>query len=152
RNLLLTTGDAPPMGNSPDATAVFDVDSVGLTRIVGNLNKGLDIGGNFLGNQTGFLTAVVADPSGMRGAENFEREFERLRAKLRVGAECVVTRPVFDEEDLDRFLVAMRPLGVPVILTILPLTGFRNAEYLANELHMSLPAVILERMRAASSG
>lgn len=148
RNLLLTTGDAPPAGNYPDATAVFDVDSIGLTKIVGHLNHGLDIGGNFLGNQTGFLIAVVADP----GALNFEQEIERLEAKLRVGAECVVTRPVFDPEKLDRFLERVAPLKTPVILTIWPLTSHRHAEYLANELQIAFPGSVLERMRAADSG
>ncbi|MBI2818033.1 MAG: bifunctional homocysteine S-methyltransferase/methylenetetrahydrofolate reductase [Acidobacteria bacterium] len=148
RNLLLTTGDAPPSGNYPDATAVFDVDAIGLTKIVGQLNQGLDIGGNFLGNQTGFLIAVVADP----GAVNFEQEMERLRSKLRVGAECVVTRPVFDIEKLVHFLDAVAPFNMPVILTIWPLTSHRHAEYLANELHMAFPESVLQRMRAADSG
>jgi methionine synthase / methylenetetrahydrofolate reductase (NADH) len=148
RNLLLTTGDAPPVGNYPDATAVFDVDSIGLTKIVGHLNEGLDIGGNFLGNQTGFLIAVVSDP----GARNFEQEIERLEAKLGVGAECVVTRPVFDAARLERFLERVRPLRVPVVVTIWPLTSYRYAEYLANELQMSLPAETLERMHTAGSG
>jgi methionine synthase / methylenetetrahydrofolate reductase (NADH) len=148
RNLLLTTGDAPPAGNYPDATAVFDVDSIGLAKIAGHLNQGLDIGGNFLGNQTGFLIAVVSDP----GARNFEQELERLEAKIRVGAECIVTRPVFDEDEFDRFLVRVRPFGVPVIATIWPLTSFRHAEFLANELQIRLPAEVLQRMKAADSG
>jgi len=148
RNLLLTTGDAPPAGNYPDATAVFDVDSIGLTKIVSQLNQGLDIGGNFLGNQTGFLIAVVADP----GALHFDQEIERLEAKLREGAECVVTRPVFDPGKLDRFLERVAPLKAPVILTIWPLTSHRHAEFLANELQMSFPASVMERMREANSG
>ena len=148
RNLVLTTGDAPPLGNYPDATAVFDIDAVGLTKIVGNLNMGLDIGGNFIGNQTGFLVAVVADP----GALNIEREIERVQAKARVGAECIVTRPVFDSDQLERFLERIGPLQLPVVATIWPLTSHRHAEFLANELQMTLPASILERMRIADSG
>jgi methionine synthase I (cobalamin-dependent)/5,10-methylenetetrahydrofolate reductase len=148
RNLLLTTGDAPPAGNYPDATAVFDVDAIGLTKIVGQLNHGLDIGGNFLGNQTGFLIAVVADP----GAVNFEQEMERLQSKLRVGAECIVTRPVFDPERLDQLLEAIGDKSVPVIATIWPLTSHRHAEYLANELHISFPEEVMARMREVASG
>ena len=148
RNLVLTTGDAPPLGNYPDATAVFDVDAIGLTKIVGNLNMGLDIGGNFIGNQTGFLVAVVGDP----GALNIEREIERVQAKARVGAECIVTRPVFDGDQLERFLERIALLKLPVVATIWPLTSHRHAEFLANELQMSLPASILERMQAADSG
>ena len=148
RNLLLTTGDAPPVGNYPDATAVFDVDSIGLAKIAEHLNRGLDIGGNFLGNQTGFLIAVVSDPC----ARNFDQEIERLEAKIAVGAECVVTRPVFDAGQLERFLVRVSEFRVPVVLTIWPLASYRNAEYFANELQMSLPAEILERMRSAGSG
>jgi methionine synthase / methylenetetrahydrofolate reductase (NADH) len=146
--LLLTTGDAPPAGNYPDATAVFDVDSIGLAKIAGALNHGLDVGGNFLGNQTGFLIAVVSDP----GARNFEQELERLEAKIRVGAECIVTRPVFDADEFERFLARVLPLGLPVIATIWPLTSFRHAEFLANELQIRLPAEVLQRMKAADSG
>jgi len=148
RNLILLTGDPPRRGNYPDATAVFDVDAVGLTRIVSNLNLGLDIGGNFIGMQTGFLIAVLANP----GAADLEQEMERVRAKARAGAECVVTQAVFDEQRLERFCEGVRPLRLPVLAGILPLTSFRNAEFLANEMQVSVPETILDRMRAADSG
>jgi homocysteine S-methyltransferase len=147
-NLLLTTGDAPPIGHYPEATAVFDVDSVGLTKIVGNMNSGLDIGGNFLGNQTAFMIGVVADP----GAIDFETEIGRIKAKLQAGAECIVTRPVYDFSQLERFLASVKSFHLPVVLTLWPLTSYRNAEYLANELHISIPPEVMERMKAAGSG
>ena len=148
RNLLLTTGDAPPVGHYPDDTPVFDVDALGLTKLVGNLNQGLDVGGNFLGNQTGFLIAVFSDP----GALNFDQEIERVKAKLNAGAECLITRPVFDSTQFERFLDKIRPFRIPVILSIWPLTSYRNAEYLANERQITVPSTILERLRAFDSG
>lgn len=148
RNLVLITGEPPRKGNYPDATAVFDVDSIGLTKIVANLNQGLDIGGNFLGNQTGFWVAVLANPSAM----DFEQEVDRLEAKVRVGAECMLTFPVFDLEQLDRFLERTRTLRLPLIAGLYPLTSYRNAEFLSNELQISIAEPILERMRAVESG
>jgi homocysteine S-methyltransferase len=148
RNMALITGQLPTTGDFPDATAVFDVDSIGLTRIVSNLNRGLDIGGNFLGNQTGFLIAILGNPT----AADLDQEWERLEAKWRLGAECVVTLPVFDLERLDRFLERIRPRRVPVIVTVNPLTSYRNAEFLVHEEQVAIPAPILERMRAVESG
>ena len=148
RNLVLVTGEPPVKGNYPDATAVFDVDSIGLTKIVANLNRGLDIGGNFIGNQTGFLIATLANPT----AANMDQEWERLEAKVRSGAECVFTLPVFDLDELDRFLERIGHLEVPVVVAVHPLTSYRNAEFLANELQIGIPAPILTRMSAVESG
>ena len=148
RNLILITGDPSRNGNYPDATAVFDVDAIGLTKIVSNLNRGLDIGGNFIGNQTGFLLAIAANP----GASNFAHEIERLEAKIRLGAECIITAPVFDIEQLERFLERIRPFRVPVLAAIWPLTSYRNAEFLSNEMQVVIPKRILERMQTADSG
>ncbi|MBI4442651.1 MAG: bifunctional homocysteine S-methyltransferase/methylenetetrahydrofolate reductase [Acidobacteria bacterium] len=148
RNLVLTTGDPQKKGNYPDATAVFDVDSIGLTKIVADLNRGLDIGGNFAGQQTGFLIGVSANP----GTSDFEQLVQRLETKLRWGAECVVTPPVFDLEQLDHFLERIRPFQVPVLAGLLPLTSYRNAEFLANEWHVRIPEPIFNRMREADSG
>ena len=148
RNMALITGQLPTTGDFPDATAVFDVDSIGLTRIVSNLNRGLDIGGNFLGNQTGFLIAILGNPT----AADLDQEWERLEAKWRLGAECIVTLPVFDLERLDRFLDRIRPRQMPVLVTVNPLTSYRNAEFLVHEEQVAIPAPILERMRAVESG
>ena len=148
RNLVLVTGGPSKKDNYPDATTVFDVDAIGLTKIVANLNRGLDLGGNFLGSRTSFSIAVSANP----GAVNFEREIERLETKVQVGAESVVTQPVFDLEKLERFLEQTKPLGIPFLVGIYPLTSLRNAEFLANELQIPIPASLLERMKAADSG
>src|SRR3990172_4682259 len=148
RNVALITGEPSKKGNFPDATAVFDVDSIGLTKIVANLNRGLDMGGNFLGNQTGFLIAVLGNPT----AADLDQEWERLEAKLRLGAECVVTLPVFDLEQLDRFLERLQTWRMPVLGTVYPLTSYRNAEFLANEEQVAIPNSILKRMKEAESG
>ncbi|MBI3895128.1 MAG: bifunctional homocysteine S-methyltransferase/methylenetetrahydrofolate reductase [Acidobacteria bacterium] len=148
RNLVLVTGGPSKKDNYPDATAVFDVDAIGLTKIVANLNRGLDLGGNFLGSRTSFCIAVSANP----GAVNLEREIERLETKVQVGAECVVTQPVFDLEQLERFLERTRPLGIPLVAGVYPLTSLHNAEFLANELQIPIPAPLLERMKIADCG
>ena len=148
RNVALLTGELPTTGDFPDATAVFDVDSIGLTKIVANLNRGLDIGGNFLGNQTGFLITILANPTAL----DMDQEWERLEAKVRLGAECIVTLPVFDLEKLDRFLERTRDWDVPVIAGVYPLTSYRTAEFLANESQAGIPDTILQRMKVAESG
>jgi homocysteine S-methyltransferase len=148
RNVALLTGELPTTGDFPDATAVFDVDSIGLTKIVANLNRGLDIGGNFLGNQTKFVIAILGNPT----AADMHQEWERLEAKARLGAECIVTLPVFDLERLDPFLERVQTWKLPVLATVHPLTSYRNAEFLANESQIAIPKPILDRMKAVESG
>jgi methionine synthase I (cobalamin-dependent)/5,10-methylenetetrahydrofolate reductase len=143
RNLICITGDPPRMGTYPDATAVFDVDAIGLTNIVNNLNCGLDIGGNPIGSQTALLLGVGANP----GALNMEEEIRRLEWKSQAGAEYIVTQPVFDLDLLERFLERTKHLGIPVICGIWPLTSFRNAEFMVNELRVPVPEHFMERMR-----
>ncbi len=146
-NLLIVTGDPPKMGPYPEATAVFDIDSIGLTNLVSRLNRGLDPGGNALGGQTRFVLGVGVNPT----ATDLERELKRLAWKVEAGAEFAMTQPVFDIEQLDRFLTLARPLGIPIIAGLWPLVSLRNAEFLANEVPgVSVPPVILERMRSAS--
>ncbi len=147
RNLILITGDPPKLGNYTDATAVFDIDSIGLTRLANNLNRGLDLGGNAIGSQTGFLVGVGANP----GAPDLEEEMRRLRLKIEAGADYVVTQPVFDLKLLESFLEQMRDFRVPVIAGIWPLVSFRQAEFMQNELRVAVPEAIRERMRAAST-
>jgi methionine synthase I (cobalamin-dependent)/5,10-methylenetetrahydrofolate reductase len=147
RNLICITGDPPRMGAYPDATAVFDVDSIGLTNIVNNLNHGLDIGGNPMGSQTALLCGVGANP----GAVNPDEEIERTRWKVEAGAEFIVTQPVFDLALLERFLRRIQGFRVPVIAGIWPLTSFRNAEFMVNELRVPVPEVFMERMRLADN-
>jgi methionine synthase I (cobalamin-dependent)/5,10-methylenetetrahydrofolate reductase len=147
RNLICITGDPPRMGTYPDATAVFDVDAIGLTNIVNNLNRGLDIGGNPIGSQTGLLLGVGANP----GALNMEEELRRFEWKAEAGAEYVVTQPVFDLNLLERFLKNTERFKLPVICGIWPLTSLRNAEFMVNELRVPVPEVFMERMRRADS-
>jgi 5,10-methylenetetrahydrofolate reductase len=149
RNLVVITGDPPKMGDFPNATPVYDTDSVGLLRLISALNRGFDPGGKPLGGATSFLCATGAEPA----AQDFEREVERLKQKRDAGAELVMTQPVYDPAVLDRMLRAIEPLGIPVLVGLLPLASYRNAEFLHNEVPgMQVPEHIRERMRKAGSG
>ena len=147
RNLICITGDPPRMGTYPDATAVFDVDAIGLTNIVNNLNQGLDVGGNPMGSQTALLLGVGANP----GALNMDEEIRRLEWKAQAGAEYIVTQPVFDMSLLETFLKRSEHLKIPVICGIWPLTSLRNAEFMVNELRVPVPERFIERMRRADN-
>src|ERR1700722_10346752 len=143
RNLICITGDPPRMGAYPDATAVFDVDAIGLTNIVNNLNQGLDIGGNPIGSQTALLIGVGANP----GALNMDEEIRRLDWKVEAGAEYIVTQPVFDLDLLETFLKRTAHIKIPVICGIWPLTSYRNAEFMVHELRVPVPAYFMDRMQ-----
>lgn len=147
RNLICITGDPPRMGTYPDATAVFDVDAIGLVNIVNNLNRGLDIGGNPIGSQTSLLIGVGANP----GALNLDEEIRRFEWKVEAGAEYVVTQPVFDLQLLETFLRRIEHVRIPCIAGIWPLTSYRNAEFMVNELRVPVPELFMERMRQAGS-
>ena len=147
RNLICITGDPPRMGVYPDATAVFDVDAIGLSTIVNHLNHGMDLGGNPMGSKTALLLGVGANP----GAYNLDEELRRFEAKVKAGAEYAVTQPVFDLDLLDAFLKRTAQFGIPVIAGIWPLTSFRNAEFMINELRVPVPEPYLERMRRAEN-
>ena len=143
RNLICITGDPPRMGTYPDATAVFDVDAIGLSNIVTNLNHGLDIGGNPMGSQTALLLGVGANP----GAMNLDEEVRRFEWKVQAGAEYVVTQPVFDLDLLEAFMKRVEHCKIPFIAGIWPLTSYRNAEFMVNELRVPVPEPFMERMR-----
>ena len=143
RNLICITGDPPRMGPNMNATAVFDVDAIGLVNIVNNLNHGLDISGNPMGSQTSLLLGVGANP----GALNMDEEIHRFELKVQAGAEYAVTQPVFDLDLLEQFLKCIEPFRIPVICGIWPLTSFRNAEFMVNELRVPVPEHFMERMR-----
>ena len=143
RNLICITGDPPRMGPNLNATAVFDVDAIGLTNIVNNLNHGLDISGAPMGSQTALLLGVGANP----GALNMDEEIHRFELKVQAGAEYAVTQPVFDLDLLERFLKRIEPFRIPVICGIWPLTSYRNAEFMVNELRVPVPEHFMERMR-----
>jgi methionine synthase I (cobalamin-dependent)/5,10-methylenetetrahydrofolate reductase len=147
RNLICITGDPPRLGNYPDATAVFDVDSIGLVNIVHNLNRGLDIGGNAIGTATPFVIGVGANP----GAPNLEEEVRRFEYKVEAGAEFCVTQPVFDLGLLESFVKQVEGCRIPVVAGIWPLTSARNAEFMKNELRVAIPDEIMHRMERVGS-
>jgi len=144
-NLICITGDPPKLGNYPDATAVFDVDAIGLVNIVRNLNFGLDVGGNPIGSGTKFLIGVGANP----GIVNIDEEVRRFEYKVEAGADYAVTQPVFDIALLEQFLRRIDHHRIPVLAGIWPLTSVRNAEFMKNELRVSVPDAIIDRMARA---
>jgi homocysteine S-methyltransferase len=146
-NLLIITGDPPKMGPYPDATAVFDIDAIGLTNMVNKLNHGLDLGNNPIGKPTAFSIGVGVNP----GAVNLEEEIRRFEWKVEAGAEYAITQPVFDTEQLRVFLDKISHVKIPIIAGIWPLVSYRNAEFLHNEVPgVNVTPEILERMRGAS--
>jgi methionine synthase I (cobalamin-dependent)/5,10-methylenetetrahydrofolate reductase len=149
RNILLITGDPIRTEDYPDATAVFDVDSIGLTNIVYWLNHGRDIGERSLTTPTSFLIGVGVNP----GAVNFEEEMKRFEWKVKAGAEYAITQPVFDLETFQRFLDRIKGMRIAVIAGIWPLASYRNAEFINNELPgVMVPACIMQRMKEAPNG
>jgi homocysteine S-methyltransferase len=147
RNLLLITGDPPKMGPYPSATAVFDIDAIGLTNLVRNLNHGRDPGDNAIGKPTEFVIGVGVNPAPI----DLEHELKRFAWKLDAGAEFAVTQPVFDAAQLENFLERTEGQRPPVVAGIWPLVSVRNAEFLANEVPgVSVPASVIDRMRRAS--
>jgi homocysteine S-methyltransferase len=147
KNILCLTGDPPKLGNYPDATAVFDVDAIGLVNIVRRLNHGLDIGSNPIGGSTGFTLGVAANP----GVPDLDNEIRRFAYKVEAGAEYAVTQPVFDLKLLEVFLKRIEEFRIPVIAGIWPLTSLRNAEFMKNDLRVSVPDEILLRMQRADT-
>ncbi|MEX0907642.1 MAG: bifunctional homocysteine S-methyltransferase/methylenetetrahydrofolate reductase, partial [Gemmatimonadota bacterium] len=149
RNLLLITGDPPKMGPYPEATAVFDIDSIGLTNLVSRLNRGLDPGGNPIGEPTSFTIGVGVNP----GAPDFDNELSRFGWKVKAGAEYAITQPVFDPEQLLSFIEEIEKRGtrIPIVAGIWPLVSARNAEFMANEVPgVVIPPAILKRMQRAT--
>ncbi|MBC7929080.1 MAG: bifunctional homocysteine S-methyltransferase/methylenetetrahydrofolate reductase [Rubrivivax sp.] len=147
RNLLIITGDPPKMGPYPDSTAVFDIDSIGLTNMVNKLNHGLDLGNNPTGTPTSFCIGVGVNP----GSLNLDEEIKRFEWKVEAGAEFAITQPVFDVEQLRDFLRRIEHVRIPVIAGIWPLVSYRNAEFLHNEVPgVRVTPSIMERMRDAS--
>jgi len=148
KNLLLITGDPPKMGTYPDATAVFDVDSIGLTNVVFSLNCGKDLGGNPLKEPTGFFIGVGTNP----GAVNLDYEISRFEWKVKAGAQFAITQPVFDTQMFHNFMKRIEHVKIPIIAGIWPLYSIQNAEFLNNEVTGAhVPQAILKRMRATKS-
>jgi methionine synthase I (cobalamin-dependent)/5,10-methylenetetrahydrofolate reductase len=148
RNILLITGDPPKMGPYPDATAVFDIDSIGLTNLVAGLNRGEDPGGNPIGAPTRYAIGVGVNPAAVDPAE----ELRRFEYKVEAGAEYAITQPVFDVAQLEKFLRSIAHVRIPIIAGIWPLVSVRNAEFLANEVPgVTVPDAVIERMRRANA-
>jgi homocysteine S-methyltransferase len=145
KNILCLTGDPPKMGSYPDATAVFDLDAIGLTKVVRGLNYGLDIGNNPINASTGFTICVAANP----GVPDIDHEIRRFERKVEAGGEYCITQPVFDLKLLEQFLRRIEGFRIPVIAGIWPLTSVRNAEFMKNDLKVSMPDEIMARMAAA---
>jgi homocysteine S-methyltransferase len=149
RNVLIITGDPPKLGDYPSATAVFDVDSIGLVRIVKNMNRGVDLAGNLFGGVTSFAIGIGANP----GAIDLDTEIRRFREKAAAGAEFVLTQPVYEARLLENFLEMTRDSTLPVLVGLLPLTSSKNAEFLHNEVPgMQIPQRIRDLMRNAPAG
>jgi methionine synthase I (cobalamin-dependent)/5,10-methylenetetrahydrofolate reductase len=147
RNILCLTGDPPKLGNYPDATAVFDVDAIGLVNLVRRLNHGLDIGSNSISASTNFTIGVAANP----GVPDIEHELRRFAYKVEAGAEYAITQPVFDLRLLEEFLERIAEFRIPVIAGVWPLTSLRNAEFMKNDLRVSMPEEIMVRMGQANT-
>ena len=147
RNVLLITGDPPYAGDYPDATAVFDVDSIGLTNVVARLNQGMDIGGQPIGVPTSFHIGVAVNPCAL----DLEHEHRRFKYKVEAGAEFAITQPVFDVPALVEFL-RRSEVDIPVLAAITPLESLRHAEFMANEVPgVSVSEAVVERMRRAEA-
>ncbi len=147
KNILCLTGDPPKMGDYPNATAVFDVDAIGLTKIVRDLNYGLDVGGNSVGESCGFTISVAANP----GVPDIDNEVRRFAAKVEAGGEFGITQPVFDLRLLEEFLKRVEGFRIPMVAGIWPLTSVKNAEFMRDQLKVRMPEEIIGRMAAAGS-
>src|SRR5687768_12378543 len=148
RNVMIVTGDVRSVGDYPDATAVFDVDSIGLTNVVGRLNRGLDIGGQPIGSPTSFHIGVQVNP----GAEDIDAEIRRFEYKVEAGAEFAITKPVFDAATFERFFNRIASAKLPIVLGLWPFESVLNAEFMANEVPgVRVPEGVLDRMRRVES-
>jgi homocysteine S-methyltransferase len=147
-NILVITGDPPKVGKYPDATGVFDMDSVGFTGVVRNLNHGIDIGGNGFSPPVYLTIGVGANPV----AAEPEREIERFKLKVQAGAEYAITQPIFDPQMLEKFLESVQDYKIPIIAGIWPFASYKNAEFMANEVPgVVVPKQLLEKMSNAKT-
>lgn len=146
RDLLLVTGDPPKLGNNPGATAVYDVDAIGLTHIVSRMNRGLDIGGSATRQQSEFVVGVALNPT----ARHADLERQRFLYKIEAGCDYAITQPIYNIESFVRFMESVGDIKVPVIMGIWPLVSLRNAEFLKFEVPgVDVPDWALEEMKKA---
>lgn len=146
RNLLLVTGDPPKLGNNPGATAVYDVDAIGLTHIVSRMNRGLDIGGSTTKHPSEFVVGVALNPT----ARHAELELQRFRYKIEAGCDYAITQPIYNVDAYKKFMDALGDTPIPIIMGIWPLVSLRNAEFLKNEVPgVDVPDWVIEEMQKA---
>ena len=149
RNLLVITGDPSKLGDYPDSTTVYDLDSVGLLRLISDLNRGIEPSGRSIGSQTSFVKGSGVEP----GAPNFEKEIEKLFKKVEAGADFIMTQPIFDYVTMERFLAATKDIKVPLLMGVWPLASYRNAEFMNNEVPgVHIPDTVMARMKVANKG
>jgi len=149
RNLLVITGDPSKLGDYPESTTVYDLDSVGLLRMISDLNRGIEPSGRSIGSQTGFVKGCGVDP----GSVNLEKEVSRLFLKIEAGADFIMTQPVFDSGTMERFLQAIDGIEIPLLIGVWPLASYRNAEFMNNEVPgVHIPDKIMQRMKLANKG
>jgi methionine synthase / methylenetetrahydrofolate reductase(NADPH) len=152
RNIICLTGDPPNLGDQPDSRPVYDVDSIGLVRIVSQFNEGNDRTGKPFGGRAGFTIAVACDPT----RTDLVQEVDRFHRKVSGGAHFTMTQPIFDAGTWQRFyeLYEQRhgPFPVPVLVGILPLQSHRHASFLHNEVPgITIPESALARMERAGA-
>jgi len=146
RHILALTGDPPRVGQYPDATGVWDVDSIGFIKVLKQLNAGLDWAGNSIGQPSSFLIACAVNPI----AEDLDLELERFRQKLDAGADFAMSQPLYDMDQLTSFLDRVGPIPVPFLLGVMPLQSHKHTEFLHHELPgVTIPDTVRERMRLA---
>jgi homocysteine S-methyltransferase len=146
RNILALTGDPPSIGDYPQATAVFDVDSIGLIKIISKLNSGIDFAGNSIGRPTQFSIGVAANPS----SDDLEAEISRLRQKIEAGGQYIMTQPLYDLDTLEKFLEKSKDIRIPVLMGVLPLVSYKHAQFLHNEVPgITIPESVRDIMNKA---
>jgi homocysteine S-methyltransferase len=147
RNVLLVTGEPLKRGDYALGTAVFDVDSIGLTNVVGRLNRGIDVGGETLSRQTSYHIGVAVNPTAL----NLDEEIRRFEFKVEAGAEFAVTQSIFDLDAFDKFMRRVEPLHIPILAGLWPFDSQLNAEFMANEVPgVRVPEELLRRMRCTA--
>ena len=149
RNILAITGDPPEVGDYPGSSGVYEIDSIGLTRLIAGMNRGEDFNGRPIDAPTSFFVGVAVNPT----ADDLETEAERFREKVAAGAQFAMTQILFDLDELDRFAAVLGGWEIPVLAGIFPLTSFR----LALRLHNEVPGIIVpqdlqDRLEAAGPG
>ena len=149
RSVVSATGSPPVLGDYPAVDGTWEVDSVGLTALLAGLNAGRDSNGLALTSRTSFCIGARVNP----GARDTATEIARAHAKIRAGAQFLVSRPVYELESLQRLVEALDGTGLPLLLSVSPLRSFEDADYLAYEVPgVTIPVATLEALEKAGRG